>query len=81
MMKTYVRPVKFFDDNDATRVAEDEMFSWDDHISDATVNKLTRQVLAIHRVQMNCLLLLSCYSNQQMISQVNQQTPWLRSLT
>jgi len=73
-MKADVRPVKFFDDDDATHVAKDEMFSRDDHISDATVNELAWQVFAIHWIQMNGLLLLSCYNNRQNMT-VNQQTP------
>ena len=48
MINTNVRPVKFFDNDDATHVAKDEVVSRDDHISDATVNELARQVFAIH---------------------------------
>jgi len=41
-------PIEFFDDDDSTHVATDEIVIRDDHVSDAALNQFPRQVLAIH---------------------------------
>jgi len=52
-------PIQLFDDDDTADVAEDKMVPRHNHVSDGAVYQLAWQVLAIHWVQVECLLLLT----------------------